>query len=137
MIYIEIHRLYKEGFSKSAISRKLNISRNRVIDYLNKSPEDFEEFVSSLKTREKKLDLYHKEILSWLREYPDLTGAQVYDWLEEKFDYKEVSENTVRNYLNDMRDFYHIPKIIVVALTLLFQNYPWANKHKLTSGRLL
>ncbi len=114
MIYIEIHRLYKEGFSKSAISRKLNISRNRVIDYLNKSPEDFEEFVSSLKTREKKLDLYHKEILSWLREYPDLTGAQVHDWLEEKLHYTDASENTVRNYLNEMRDFYHIPKINVV-----------------------
>jgi len=110
MIYIEIHRLYKEGFSKSAISRKLNISRNRVIDYLNKSPEDFEEFLSSLRTREKKLDLYQREILDWLREYPDLTGAQVYDWLEEKLGVKNVSENTVRNYLNEMRDFYHIPK---------------------------
>ena len=113
MIYIEIHRLYKEGFSKSAISRKLNISRNRVIDYLNKSPEDFEEFLSSLRTREKKLDLYQREILDWLREYPDLTGAQVYDWLEEKLGVKNVSENTVRNYLNEMRDFYHIPKINV------------------------
>jgi transposase len=113
MTYNEIHRLYKEGFSKSAIARKLNISRNRVIDYLNKSPDDFEEFISSLKTREKKLDLYHKEILGWLREYPDLSGAQVFDWLEEKLDFKEVSENTVRNYLNEMRDFYHIPKVIV------------------------
>ena len=113
MTYNEIHRLYKEGFSKSAIARKLSISRNRVIDYLNKSPGDFEEFLSSLKTREKKLDLYHKEILGWLREYPDLSGAQVFDWLEEKLDFKEVSENTVRNYLNEMRDFYHIPKVIV------------------------
>ena len=64
MTYIEIHRLFKEGFSKSAIARKLNLSRNRVIDYLNKSPEDFEEFLGSLKTREKKLDFYHKEILN-------------------------------------------------------------------------
>ena len=56
MIYNEIHRLYKEGFSKSAIARQLNISRNRVIDYLNMTPGDFEEFLSTLKTREKKLD---------------------------------------------------------------------------------
>ncbi|MBU8906263.1 IS21 family transposase, partial [Desertibacillus haloalkaliphilus] len=69
MIYNKIHQLYKEGFSKSAIARKLNISRNRVIDYLNMTPDDFEDFISSLKTREKKLDLYHQEILSWLMEH--------------------------------------------------------------------
>jgi predicted DNA-binding protein YlxM (UPF0122 family) len=50
MNYLDIHHLYK-GFSKSAISRKLKISRNRVIDYLKMSPEDFEEFSNSLRTR--------------------------------------------------------------------------------------
>jgi transposase len=40
MTYLEIHQLYKEGFSKSAISRKLNISRNTVIDYLEASGTD-------------------------------------------------------------------------------------------------
>lgn len=113
MDYIEIHRLYKEGFSKSAISRKLGISRNRVIEYLNMTPEDFEEFTSSLRTREKKLDAYHDQILEWLKAHPDLTGAQVYDWLDEKLDFKEVAENTVRNYLNQMRDRYHIPKVSI------------------------
>lgn len=33
MIYQEIHRLKKMGFSKSQIAKKLKISRNRVIDY--------------------------------------------------------------------------------------------------------
>ena len=81
MTYNEIHRLYKKGFSKSAIARQLNISRNRVIDYLNKSLGDFQEFLSSLKNLEKKLDLYHKEILGWLRVYPDLSVAQAFDWM--------------------------------------------------------
>ena len=49
--------------------------------------------------------------LGWLKEHPDLTGAQVYDWLEEKLGFKEVAENTVRNYLNEMRDYYQIPKV--------------------------
>ncbi|MFZ3591747.1 IS21 family transposase [Bacillus sp. DJP31] len=113
MNYIEIHRLHKEGFSKSSISRKLNISRNRVIDYLSMSLEEFQEFASSLKTREKKLDHYHNDVLGWLREYPDLTSAQIFDWLEEKLHFKDVAENTVRNYVNHMRDVYHIPKISV------------------------
>lgn len=111
MTYVEIHQLYKEGFSKSAIARKLGISRNRVIEYLKMTPDDFDEFLSSLKSREKKLDLYHDEILGWLRKHPDLSGAQVFDWLDDKLNFKNISENTVRNYLNEMRDFYHIPKI--------------------------
>jgi len=112
MKYVEIHRLYKEGFSKSAIAKKLKVSRNLVIDYLNMTTEEFEEFLSSLRNREKKLDPFHDQILEWLREHPDLSGAQIYDWLEEKFNFKEVAENTVRNYLNEMRDRYQIPKVI-------------------------
>lgn len=113
MNYLEIKRLYKEGFSKSAISRKLNISRNRVIDYLKMSPKDFEEFSNSLSTRGKKLDPFRDKLLEWLREHPDLTGAQVYDWLQEKLKVENVAENTVRNYVNDLREFYHIPKVSV------------------------
>lgn len=111
MNYVEIHRLYNEGFSKSAIAKKLKVSWNTVIEYLNMTTDEFEEFLSSLRTREKKLDVFHDQILEWLREHPDLSGAQIYDWLEEKFNFKEVAENTVRNYLNEMRDRYQIPKV--------------------------
>lgn len=64
MIYNEIHQLRSEGFSNSAIAKKLKISRNRVIDYGNMTPEGFCEFVLSLQNRSKKLDPYHEEIVS-------------------------------------------------------------------------
>lgn len=110
MIYNEIHRLKSQGFSNSQIARKLRISRNRVIDYGKMTPEEFFEFASSLQNRSKKLDPYHETIVRWLKEYPDLSGAQVLDWLEERLNVKSVSENTVRNYVNDIRETYHIPK---------------------------
>jgi len=110
MIYNEIHQLRSAGFSNSAIAKKLKISRNRVIDYGNMSPDDFCEFVLSLQNRSKKLDPYHEEIVSWLKEHPDLTGAQIFDWLEERLGVKSIAENTVRNYVNDLREIYHIPK---------------------------
>lgn len=109
-IYQEIHRLRREGFSNSAIARKLGVSRNRVIDYGKMGPEEFYLFVTSLQTRSKKLDPYHNEILAWLNEHPDLTGAQVYDWLEEKLDVSSVTEGTVRSYINELREAYHITK---------------------------
>ena len=113
MIYQEIHRLKRMGFSKSQIAKKLKISRNRVIDYLEMTPDQFAEFIASLQNRAKKLDPYRDYILMWLKEHPDMTSAQVYDWLQEKFEVKSVAENTVRNYVNDLRDRYHIPKEII------------------------
>ncbi|WP_368502778.1 IS21 family transposase (plasmid) [Alkalihalophilus sp. As8PL] len=110
MIYQKVHELLSQGFSNSAIAKKLSISRNRVIEYGKMNPEEFNLFVLSLQNRSKKLDPYHKEILSWLKEHPDMTGAQVFDWLNERLKVTTVAENTVRNYVNEIREVYHIPK---------------------------
>ncbi|WP_199171948.1 hypothetical protein [Sporosarcina sp. P13] len=48
MVYFEVKRLRKEGFSDAAIARKLKISRNRVKDYGEKTPEEFHAFALSL-----------------------------------------------------------------------------------------
>lgn len=111
-IYNEIHRLRSEGFSNSAIARKLKISRNRVIDYVKMTPDEFFLFAISLQSRSKKLDPFREKILGWLKEHPDLSGAQVLDWLEEKLDVNSVTEGTVRNYVNELRETYHIPKVL-------------------------
>lgn len=37
-----------------------------------------------------------------LREYPSLSGAQVYDWLLEHFPTLEVGKSTIRRYVNKM-----------------------------------
>lgn len=113
MIYQEIHRLKNMGFSNSKIAKKLNISRNRVIDYLNMTPDAFADFMASLQNRTRKLDPYQSEMLTWLKEHPDVTSAQIYDWLQDKFDIQSVAENTVRNYVNHLREHYHIPKVAV------------------------
>ncbi|MFJ5762070.1 IS21 family transposase, partial [Neobacillus sp. NPDC093182] len=70
MIYNEVHRLRGEGFSNSAIARKLKISRNRVIEYAKMSPS----FAISLQSRSKKLDPFREDILRWLQDHPDLSG---------------------------------------------------------------
>src|SRR5699024_3914939 len=111
MIYQEVHHLKSMGFSNSKIAKKLRISRNRVIDYLRMTPDEFAEFIASLQIRAKKLDPYKDYIVTWIREHPDVTGAQIHDWLQDKFDVNRVAENTVRNYVNDLRERYHLPKI--------------------------
>jgi transposase len=49
-------------------------------------------------------------ILHWLREFPDLTAAQVQDWLKEKYPEYKVGESTVRSYVRCLREDYQIPR---------------------------
>lgn len=48
--------------------------------------------------------------MTWLQEHPSISGAQILDWLQEKFPEIEVGESTVRRYVNEMREIYHIEK---------------------------
>ncbi|MFB3165522.1 helix-turn-helix domain-containing protein [Neobacillus sp. 179-J 1A1 HS] len=109
-MYVEIRGMLNQKYSISTIARKLNISRNTVYKYIRKSPEEMAEWTASTMTRSKKLDIHKDLILHWLREYPDITAAQVEDWLEERFPDFKIGESTVRNYVKCLREDYGIPK---------------------------
>ena len=111
-MYIEIQHLKEKGFTKSTISKMLNISRPTVIRYINMSPVDFHEELESRNQRSKKPAVYHDDILTWLTEYPEMSAAQVYDWLEEKYLKLGFIESTARNYVRWVRKEYNIPKDI-------------------------
>jgi transposase len=111
-LYIEVNQLRKRGFKIAAISKKLGISRNTVYKYLDMSFDEATDWVSTLKTRSKKLDPYRDIILVWLKEHPDISSAQIEDWLKEKIPAIEVGSSTLRSYVSELRDTYHIPKVI-------------------------
>lgn len=111
---MEIKQLMKQGFRKAQIARKLGISRTTVHDYLKREPEEMATWMASTRQRSKKLDPYHNEVLSWLKEHPDMSAAQVFDWLEEKYKSAGVAESTVRNYVRALRQHYHLPKVLHV-----------------------
>src|SRR5690606_6955069 len=77
---------------------------------IKRSPSEMNEWVESIQTRSKKLDPYKKTILSWLREHPDMSAAQVEDWLKEKYEDLKVGESTVRSYVRELREQYQIKK---------------------------
>ncbi|MDY0406602.1 IS21 family transposase [Virgibacillus sp. 179-BFC.A HS] len=107
---MEIKQLLKQGFSKVKVAEKLGISRVTVYRYLKRNPQEMAEWIEKTKTRKKKLDNYKELILSWLREHPDMTAAQVFDWLTEKYEGLEVAESTVRLYVRYLRKQYDIKK---------------------------
>lgn len=115
--HVYVHQLRKEGFSISAIARKCDLSRNTVYAYLKMDFEKACEWVDELKMRKRKLDPYQDHILSWLREHPDLSSSQIADWLEERCSFKDIGESTVRTYVRELREKFHIPK------TITFRSY--------------
>ena len=80
-MYNQIWQLHELGFNQSQIARKLEIARGTVKHYLEKDPEEMAIWLASTKRRKRKLDPYHQEILKWLRKHPDLSAAQIADWL--------------------------------------------------------
>lgn len=112
LLFVEVHQLKKQGFKIAAIAKKLNVSRNTVYKYLNMTFEEANEYVISSKSRRRKLEPYHDKILGWLRENPDMSSAQVEDWLKERYPEVLVGSSTIRSYVSEIRDIYHIPKVV-------------------------
>lgn len=109
-MYSEVKQLKKIGLKKSQIARKLAVSRPTVDKYLSMTPDDFEQFLAGTQKRSRKPGPYKDEILSWLMEFPDLSAAQVFDWLEEKYKTLSFSEETLRRYIRLLRQEYNILK---------------------------
>lgn len=109
-MYIKIQELKKLGLHVSQIARHLRVSRNTVYKYIDMEPDEFNKIMEDMGTRSKKLDNYQSIILKWLKTFPDISAAQIYDWLEEKYGSLNICEGTVRNYVNELRDKNNIPK---------------------------
>lgn len=109
-MYTDIQSLKETGLNKSQIAKELGISRPTLNKYYDMDDEEYNMKLEEIQKRRKKADKYHDEILNWLRKYPDLSGAQVYDRLEEKYKELDFSEGTIRNYIKMMREKYNILK---------------------------
>lgn len=107
---MKIHQLLKQGFSKVQVAEKLNISRSTIYRNSERNQDTMSEWVKKTKVRRKKLDPYKDRILSWLFEHPDMSAAQVLDWLQERYPNLKVAESTVRLYVRELRKEYDIPK---------------------------
>lgn len=113
----KVHHYKKKGYPNTKISRMLGLHRNTVSAYLKKKPEDSIPWLEAQETRSKKLDSFKETIVGWLSDEPDLSAAQVEDWLKEQFDFHEAASSTIRSYVKGLRETYGIPKV------LIYRNY--------------
>lgn len=135
-MYLDIHNLKNMHFNVSQISRRLDLSRTTVYKYLSMSPEEMEQHLARQKRRTKKLDKHRDLIKSWLMQYPDMTSAQVLDWLQEKKIDGGVSEGTVRNYVKQIREECDIPQIKCVRQYESVDELPAGQQMQMDFGQI-
>ena len=112
MIYQDIQNMKKDHLKKSQVARRLGIDYKTVSKYWHMPPGQFAEATNRAARRRKKADDYHDYVVQCLRNYPDMSAAQIYDWIKEKEGMKKnpFGMRTFRNYVADIRKKYDIPK---------------------------
>lgn len=112
-MYHEIQKLKSMGFSKSHTARKLQINFRTVARYWDMKPTDYAAAFKDIHRNMKNsiASRYEADILAWLETHPDLTSAQIYDWLYEKYEERPAAaERTMRRYIAWLREQHAIPR---------------------------
>jgi len=136
LMIMQVHQLLKQGFKVAGIAKKLGISRTTVYKYKAMTFEDASDWVSTLDSRTKKLDPYRDTILSWLKEHNDLSSAQVEDRLIEKYPSIDVGESTIRLYVRELRELYHIPKCVHIRDFEAVEELPMGHQAQVDWGEI-
>ncbi|TWI56107.1 transposase [Halalkalibacter nanhaiisediminis] len=135
-VIVEVHQLKRQGFKVAAIARKCKLSRTTVYEYLEKDFEEAYRWVDDLKTRKRKLDPFEDQILGWLKEHPDLSASQISDWLEERCSFTDIGDSTVRTYVRELREKYHIPKTVTFRSYEAIEELPKGKQMQVDFGEL-
>ena len=112
MTYEKIQELKRNHLNKSQVARQLKIDYKTVMKYWDMSPDTFSQYTNRAGRRKKKADDYRDFVLRCLQKYPDMSAAQIYDWIKEQTGIKKLSfrQRSFRNYVNAMRQEYGIPR---------------------------
>lgn len=112
MTYEKIQEMRRNQLTKSQASRHLGINRKTVAKYWDMPPEDFAETQIKSKKRKKKADEYRSYVVSCLQKYPDMTSAQLHDWILEKTGKAKLpfGQRSFRSYVSGIREEYGIAK---------------------------
>jgi hypothetical protein len=110
IMYYQIHKMFRDGWSKSRISEFLVINWRTVSKYLDMSDEEFLAHTEAQSNRQKLLTPYEGFVKIKLEKYPDTKAAQMHDWLKEHYAHlPEVSPKTVYNFVMWVRQQHNIP----------------------------
>lgn len=135
IMYYEIHRMYREDYSVSKISRELLLNRRTVTSYLSMSESQYELFLINQCERKKELQPYEEFVKTRLEKYQDTSASQMHDWLKENHsDFPYTSPKTVYNFVMWVRQKYNLPKISPGREYMIVEELPYGQQAQVDFG---
>ena len=112
MDYGKIQEYKRNGLKKSQVARRLEVDYKTILKYWDMSPSEYAETAQASKKRRKKADEYKDFVVECLTKYPDMSAAQVYDWIKERtcLETLNFQKRAFRNYVQEIRKEYGIKK---------------------------
>lgn len=136
IMYHEVHRMHREGYSISKINDLLGLHRNTIRKYLSMSESDYEALLIKQSERRKELDQYEEFVKDRLRLYPETSAAQMHDWLKEHHrSFPVVSPKTIFNFVHWIRDKHNIPKLSVKRQHQVVEELPYGKQAQVDFGQ--
>jgi len=135
IMYHEIHKLSRLGFSNSKIGRYLIVDARTVGKYLKMTEGEYEAYLISLSQRSKLLSVYEAFVAERLDEYQDTSTAQMHDWLKEAHtEFPEVSPRTVYNFVMYVRQKHNIPLQAISRQYSQVEELPYGQQAQMDFG---
>ena len=135
-LFIEIKQYKKMGLNKSQIQRTLNINYKTVDKYWDMSPDEYAKLVKEAKNRTKKIDKFKDEILEWITDFRDISAAQIYDWLRERYGNLNFKERSLRQYISSLREQYKLPKLATARQYEAVSELPMGYQAQVDMGQI-
>lgn len=143
-MWCKINDLFQKGLKTGQIAVALGLHPDTVRAYKKMSPEEVERRINSPYNNHRiKLFAYTDFASGLLKEFPFLTAPQIHDRLKEEYpDLPRVSEKTVYNFVEALREKLSLPKdkeIVRQMVKLPDPDYgkeaqvDWGEKNMLTS----
>ena len=136
IMYHEVHRMHREGYSISKINDLLGLHRNTIRKYLSMSEAGYEALLVKQSERRKELDSYEEFVKERLRLFPETSAAQMHDWLKEHHSsFPKVNPKTIFNFVHWIRDKYNIPKLSVKRQHQVVDELPYGKQAQVDFGQ--
>lgn len=135
IMYHELLKLQRLGFSNAKIARQLRLDRRTVSKYLNMSEEEYEQYLLLTYERKKLLTHFETFVANKLKLYQDTPAAQMHDWLKESHDgFPEVSPRTIYNFVMFVRQKHNIPIVRAYREYFPIEELPYGEQSQVDFG---
>ena len=136
IMYHQIHKMDRDGFSLSKISRELVMDRRTVKFYLSMNESQYEQFLCVQSEKKKELGPYEEFVKCKLETYQETSAAQMHDWLKEHYPkFPGVTAKTVYNFVMWVRQKHHLPKTSPLRDYQAVEELPYGQQAQVDFGQ--